>query len=86
MMQIAVVINNNGFFPCAPSLLAPTQGPVSATITIAPEVADPKLDLSNLVHSQARPKNINQELQMHKLYLLNQKVTRNINFFLYFVH
>ena len=41
-MQIAVVINNNGFFPCAPSLLAPTQGPVSATITIAPEVARPK--------------------------------------------
>ena len=40
--KIAVVINNNGFFPCAPSLLAPTQGPVSATITIAPEVARPK--------------------------------------------
>ena len=42
IIQIAVVINSNGFFPCAPSLLAPTQGPVKATITIAPEVARPK--------------------------------------------
>ena len=36
-----VVINKRGFLPWEPSDLAPTQGPVRATITIAPDVAKP---------------------------------------------
>ena len=40
-IHTSVVISNSGFFPWAPSDLAPTHGPVKATITIAPEVAKP---------------------------------------------
>ena len=40
-IQANVVINNKGFLPWDPSDLAPTQGPVIATITIALEVAKP---------------------------------------------
>ena len=36
-----VVIRSIGFLPWEPSDLAPTQGPRIATITIAPDVANP---------------------------------------------
>ena len=40
-IHMRVVIRSIGFLPCEPSDLAPTQGPRIATITIAPDVANP---------------------------------------------
>ena len=40
-IQANVVINNKGFLPWDPSDLAPTHGPVIATIIIALDVAKP---------------------------------------------